>query len=109
MLKTTSAERMKKFREKKCLNDPDYKGSESKRITLNRIYQTLRQKKRLLFEVLLIVKVGQFPLHLIKKQCFKVSRDNEIFIRPDIVYTTPGLRDEMTVWGDEGKMKLRKY
>ena len=32
MPKTTPAERTRKFREKKGLNDPDYKASESKRI-----------------------------------------------------------------------------
>ena len=31
------------------------------------------------------------------------------FLRPDIVWTAPGMKDEMCVWGENGeKMKLRK-
>jgi len=34
---------------------------------------------------------------------------NEFYFRSDIVYTMPGKGDEMTVWDDNGKHKLRKY
>ena len=33
----------------------------------------------------------------------------QFFFQPDIVYTMPGMKDEMTVWQDGKKMKLRKY
>ena len=31
------------------------------------------------------------------------------YYRSDIVYTAPGLKDEMTVWTETGKTKIRKY
>ena len=33
----------------------------------------------------------------------------KFFYRTDIVYTMPGKGDEMTVWTDEGRKRLRKY
>lgn len=33
----------------------------------------------------------------------------EFFFRPDIVYTAPGMKDEITVWKNGEKIKLRKY
>ena len=36
----------------------------------------------------------------------KVKR---FYYRPDIVYTAPGLRDEITVWTEAGKERMRKY
>ena len=38
-----------------------------------------------------------------------VSLIKEFFYRPDIVYTAPGMRDEMTVWENGVKSKLRKH
>ena len=37
-------------------------------------------------------------------ECIKTFYTN-----PDIVYTMPGMRDEMTVWEEGKKMKMRKY
>ena len=31
------------------------------------------------------------------------------YYHSDIVYTAPGLKDEMTVWTETGKTKIRKY
>ena len=33
----------------------------------------------------------------------------QFYYRSDIVYTMPGKGDEMTVWNEEEKQKLRKY
>jgi len=38
-----------------------------------------------------------------------LSSVNEFFSRSDIVYTAPGMRDEITVWKDGKKEKMRKY
>jgi hypothetical protein len=38
-----------------------------------------------------------------------LSRVEQFFFRSDIVYTAPGMRDEMTVWKGGKKIKLRKY
>jgi len=38
-----------------------------------------------------------------------VSLIKEFFYRPDIVYTAPGMRDEMAVWENGIKSKLRKH
>ena len=38
-----------------------------------------------------------------------VASVTEFCYRPDISYTMPGMKDEMTVWEQGKKMKLRKY
>ena len=39
-----------------------------------------------------------------------IGKVKEFFMRSDIVYTCPGIKDQVTVWDDDGnKTKLRKY
>ena len=38
-----------------------------------------------------------------------VASVTEFFYRPDVSYTMPGMKDEMTVWEDGKKIKLQKY
>ena len=38
-----------------------------------------------------------------------VASVTEFFYRPDVSYTMPGMKDEMTVWEEGKKIKLRKY
>ena len=38
-----------------------------------------------------------------------IERVKEFYYRTDIVYTTPGMREEITVWNNGKKEKLRKY
>ena len=44
-----------------------------------------------------------------KSEKINCNKIKEFSYRSDIVYTMPGKDDEMTVWDDEGKHKLRKY
>ena len=52
-----------------------------------------------------------FQVKTSKKQFANPNKDKirEFFYRTDIVYTMPGKGDEMTVWDENGKHKLRKY
>lgn len=62
----------------------------------------------------IIVKLASIEgIRLMKEQ--KKKEDNELqakvkefFARPDIVYVCPGLKDEVTVWNNGQKEKLRK-
>ena len=38
------------------------------------------------------------------KECVK-----NFFFRPDTSYTMPWMKDMMTIWSDDGKLKLRKH
>lgn len=38
-----------------------------------------------------------------------LSTVSQFYFRSDVVYTAPGMRDEITVWKDGKKKKLRKY
>ena len=38
-----------------------------------------------------------------------VASVTEFYYRPDISYTMPGMKDEMTVWKQGKKTKMRKY
>ena len=33
----------------------------------------------------------------------------DFYYRADIIYTAPGLKDEITVWTEKGNEKMRKY
>ena len=37
------------------------------------------------------------------------ERVKEFFLRSDISYTAPGIKDEIVVWDDSGKKRKRKY
>ena len=177
--KTSSAERMRRFRKKKHDEDPDYKSKESKRIsTLQKAKRSEMNKSELLLhkennrrKVALCrarkqmekgekisgstlcssgkgftpkswksgkegcncsaiftfqksrrcvsTSFGDWVFNLKKEtreirkyhQYIHLNRDlkekvKRFYYRPDIVYTAPGLRDEITVWTEAGKERM---